>query len=128
MTREQLEQYITETYSVEAEHPWASSPDNTVFRHNGNRKWFALLMQIPRDKLGLPSQESIHVMNLKCDPRVIGSVRALPGVFPAYHMNKSNWITVVLDGSVDQEQLLWLLEQSYDLTNTKKHRTKAAGE
>ena len=51
MTRAELERYIFDTYSTEADHPWADAPGNAVFRHAGNRKWFALILDVPREKL-----------------------------------------------------------------------------
>ncbi len=109
-------QDIAEIYSTEAEYPWADSPDAAVFRHRGNRKWFALRMVIPRNRLGLPGEESIEILNVKCDPTAIGSFRAMPGVYPAYHMNKTHWLSVALDGSATEETIRLLLEISYRLT------------
>ena len=53
MNREELEAYILNHYSTEPDYPWADTPRAAVFRHAGNRKWFALVMEVPRDKLGL---------------------------------------------------------------------------
>ena len=67
----------------------------------------------------------IDVVNLKCDPILVGSFRGDAGIFPAYHMSKANWITVALDGSVPDEKLKMLLDLSYELTATKmKMKTK----
>ena len=82
MNRAELERYIAEGYSTQGENPWAQSPANTVFRHQHNRKWFALIMDIPREKLGLPGVGILSVVNVKCDPRLIGSFREEPGFFP----------------------------------------------
>lgn len=41
MNRKELERYIVETYNSEVEAPWVKYPDNTIFRHNDNQKWFA---------------------------------------------------------------------------------------
>lgn len=40
-----------------------------------NRKWFALVTTVPRSKLGLPGQQPVDIVNLKCDPILIGSLR-----------------------------------------------------
>ena len=116
MNRAELERYIAEIYSTQGEKPWAQSPTNTVFRHCHNRKWFAILMDILREKLGLPGEEIIPVVNVKCDARLIGSFREEPGIFPAYHMNKAHWLTIALDGSADEGKLKFLLDMSYELT------------
>ena len=116
MNRAELERYIAEVYSTLVESPWVQSPANTVFRHRHNRKWFAIIMDIPREKLGLPGEEILSVVNVKCDPRLIGSFREEPGILPAYHMNKAHWLTVALDGSAEDGKLKFLLDMSYELT------------
>lgn len=114
MDRTELEAYITETYSTAGEQPWMDT--NTVFRHSRNRKWFAVILDIPREKLGLSGSGILSVVNVKCDPRLIGSFREKPGIFPAYHMNKAHWLTLALDGSVEDGKLKFLLDMSYALT------------
>ena len=122
MNRAELTQYILEIYGTEPDHPWARYPNYEVFRHSGSRKWFALVMDIPRAKLGMPGEGAADIVNLKCDPRMTGSLRAEPGFFPAYHMNKESWITVSLDGAVLEEKLKALLELSYELTRPKPRK------
>lgn len=119
---EELARYIAEQYGADEEHLWASAPSYKVFRHQNNRKWFALIMDIPRCKLGLDGDEKIDILDLKCDPALIGSLRLEAGIFPAYHMNKGSWITVALDGSVEEETIKWLLDLSYQATAQKKRR------
>ena len=116
MTRLELAAYLTDTYSVTGEHLFARYPNFRVFRHEGNKKWFAVIMDIPRKKLGLTGDGEISVVNLKCDTRLIGSFRKEPGIFPGWHMNKAHWLTVALDGSVDDEKLKFLVDMSYELT------------
>ena len=125
MNREELEAYILNHYSTEPDYPWADTPRAAVFRHAGNRKWFALLMEVPREKLGLPGTEKLDIVNFKCDPILISSLRGETGIFPAYHMNKASWITASLDGSVPAETIKLLLDVSYELTKPKT-RKKAA--
>lgn len=108
--------YIKLTYDISPDFPWAKTPNAAVFRHPNNQKWFALIMDVPKKSLGLNSNEIIEIINLKCDPVMIDSLFLKNGFFPAYHMNKEHWITVLLDNSVHSEDLLFLLNQSYDLT------------
>ena len=108
--------WIQDAYSTEPEHPWADKPEFSVFRHASNKKWFALFMTVKASLLGLPGAEEVPVLNLKADPRLIGSQREKPGFFPAYHMNKEHWITAALDGSAPEDEIKILLAMSYDLT------------
>ena len=116
MNRSELEAYITEIYSTDGEHLFAKYPSFLVFRHNGNRKWFAVIMDIPRKNLGLSGDGEISVVNLKCDPILIGSFREETGIFPAWHMNKAHWLSVALDGTASDDSLMFLLDMSYELT------------
>ena len=116
MNRQELTAYLTGTYSVEGEHLFAKYPNFLVFRRNGNRKWFAVIMDIPRKNLKLPGEGEISVVNLKCDTRLIGSFREEPGIFPGWHMNKAHWLSVALDGTVEDEKIKFLVDMSYELT------------
>ena len=127
MDRKELEAYILHCYAAAPDYPWADMPRFAVFRHAGNRKWFALIMDVPRDKLGLPGTEKLDVVNFKCDPILLASLRGAAGIFPAYHMNKSSWITAALDGSVPAETIELLLDVSYELTRPKPRRKRGGG-
>ena len=127
MNREELESYILNHYSTEADYPWADTPRAAVFRHANNRKWFALMMEVPRGRLRLPGAEPLDIVNFKGDPILIASLRGEPGIFPAYHMNKASWITAALDGSVPAETIELLLDVSYELTKPKPRRKAAKG-
>ena len=116
MTRSELSAYLSDTYSCAGEHLFARYPSFQVFRHRGNKKWFAVIMDIPRKNLGLPGEGQIQVVNLKCDTRLIGSFREEPDIFPGWHMNKAHWLTVALDGTVDDEKIKFLVDMSYELT------------
>lgn len=111
-----LHNYIEETYGVTGEYPFAKDAATCVFRHQSNRKWFAVIMEIPRNKLGLSGDSLIPVVNVKCDTRLIGSFRQEKGIFPAYHMSKAHWLTLALDGTADEEKMKFLLDMSYELT------------
>ena len=117
--RENLDKYISEVYGVTAEFPWIQYPGFAVYRHGSNKKWFAVVMNLPMSKFGLSDDKTVDIVNLKFDPIMTGSLHNENGIFPAYHMNKSHWISVLLDGSVDDERLKWLLDISFDLTNSK---------
>jgi len=124
MNRRELETYIAQTYSTDAEYPWAAHPGYAVFRHSGNRKWFAVTMDIPREKLGMQGDGMIAVLNVKCGPVLTGSLLTEAGFFPAYHMSKTNWVSIALDGTVSAEEIQWLLETSYDLAAPRRKARK----
>ncbi len=122
MNRSQLDKYITDYYGVRAERLFEKNPGFQVYRHNDTKKWFAMIMDLPESILGLDGQKIIDVVNLKCDPILIGSLRLEHVFYPAYHMNKENWITVALDERVPDEKLRMLVDMSYELTRKKLRR------
>jgi len=128
MIREDLTAFILENYNAKQDYPWADYPNYTVFRHATNKKWFALIMDIPRSKLGMKGEKRLDVVNFKCDFKLIGSLLKAPGFFPAYHMNKASWITVALDGTVAGEKIKFLLDMSYELTSPKVRKRDSEDE
>ena len=82
-------------------------------------------MRLPAERLGIPGS-LLDVVNLKCDPLIIGSLLAEPGFFPAYHMNKERWITAILDDRIPDALLVALIGQSYALTAPKIRRRPEA--
>ena len=86
-------------------------PEYEVFRHYASKKWFALVMSVPKPKLGLQEEDTLDAVNVKCDRVLIGAVHTEPGFFPA--MNKESWITTALDGRVSDENINMLLELSF---------------
>ena len=123
MDRETVIRYIAETYGAAPEYLWSDSPDACIFRHGDNRKWFAIIMNVHRGKLGLPGEDSVDLMNMKCGPLLSGSFAGRPGILPAWHMNKTHWIGVLLDGPAGEADIRELLDLSFSLT-AKKERAK----
>ncbi len=114
MTREEVFSYVKSAYDILPDYPWQD--ENAVLRHPENRKWFAVVLAAKRESLGLLGEGTLELLNLKCDPLLLGSIRSEPGFFPAYHMNKEKWVSAALDGSASEEKILALLDESYALT------------
>lgn len=127
MTGEELAAYISDQYGVLPDHPFPRDEVSAVFRHPGSRKWFALYMRVPYRTLGMRREGSAEILNIKCDPLLIGSLRGKPGFLPAYHMNKDKWVTVLLDGFSSPEDIAALLALSYRLTSPKPPRGRKTG-
>ncbi len=112
-------EYIKNTYGCEAEYLWEGD-DGAAIRNPHNKKWFAVLMHgISKRKLGIDCDEKVSVLNLKCDPIFSYSVVDNERIFRGYHMNKEHWISILLDGSVPQDELFYLIDLSYNLIDKK---------
>lgn len=121
--RERIMRYAQDRYGTEPEYLWRKYPNYAIFRHPASKKWFAAIMDIPRRCLELDGDELVDVMDVKCGPVLVGSLLAQDGYFPAYHMSKSSWVSVILDDTVPDEDIYPLLELSYDSVAPKRKRT-----
>ena len=119
MTRQELTDYIFDAFSVEPDYPFSRDDVTCVFLHTDNRKWFGIMMKIPYRTLGMNRDGETDIVNIKCDPVLMGSLRGKPGFRPAYHMNKDKWITILLDGSAGREEVTALVDMSFRMTETK---------
>lgn len=117
MNRNELFARVSQRYGTTPEYPWPRWPDHAVLRHAGNRKWYAIVMNVPAERLGLESEEMVDVMNVKVDPDDVSALQLAEGILPAYHMNKEHWISVLIESGIPDEMLLDLLETSHRLTS-----------
>ena len=69
--------------------------------------------------IGVSATGQIDVVNLKCDVNIVPSMWEQKGIFPAYHMNKEHWNTVILDGTVPDDEIRRMIAESYDLVVKK---------
>ncbi len=109
-------QYVNKKYNTKPEFLWRRFPNNAVLRHKGSLKWYAALLTIDKRKLGLNEEGAVDILDLKCDPMTISALIDKRTFFPGYHMNKTHWITVLLDGSLKDKYLFSLIDQSYEIS------------
>ena len=95
MTKQHFLEYCLTTYNTSPDYPFDEDFETAVLRHGENRKWYALVMRVSRRKFGFDSDEVIDVVNLKLPTEMFGSF-GTADVYPAYHMNKLHWISVLL--------------------------------
>lgn len=116
----QIIKYIKEKYNDDLEFLWEKYDDCAIWRNKSNNKWYGLLMTITEKKLGLKSNKEIEVLNLKYQKDEINKVVDNKGIFPGYHMNKRSWISIILDGTVDNKYIKELIDNSYILSGGNK--------
>ena len=120
MTKQSFLSYCLTTYGTSPDYPFDEDFETAVLRHADNRKWYAIVMKVSR-KFGFDGDEVIDVVNLKLPTEMFGSFGAVDGVYPAYHMNKLHWISVLLpDAPSDIVQ--FLVNASFEITNDKIKR------
>lgn len=106
------------------EAPWEDDPDSITFKTKLSKKWFAIMMRIPADRLGLKGRNLIDVANIKLPPDKINALIDNVHYFRAYHMNKVHWMSVKLDKDSDISEFLSLAEISYSLAEKKNADNK----
>ena len=109
--------HVQENYEDQLEYLWEKSPDTAVLRHDDNQKWYAVLMKISWEKLDKSREGQVEVVNLKHDQ--VADLLLEKGIYPAFHMNKRYWLSLPLDDTLSDEQVLELFERSWFLTSKK---------
>ena len=123
MTKQQFFNYCLNTYGTSPDYPFDEDFETAVLRHTDKRKWYAIVMRVSRRKFGLDSDEVIDVVNLKLPTEMFGSFGAADGVYPAYHMNKLHWISVLLPDAPD-DMARFLVNVSFEATKSPKKKSK----
>ena len=123
MTKQQFLECCLNTYGTSQDYPFDEDFETAVLRHVDNRKWYAIVMRVSRSKFGFDSDEVIDVVNLKLPTEMFGSFGAADGVYPAYHMNKLHWISVLLPDS-HEDVIQFLVNVSFEATKDKRKRKK----
>ena len=123
MTKQEFLEYCHNTYGTSPDYPFDEDFETAVLRHADTRKWYALVMRVSRRKFGFDSDEVIDVANLKLPTEMFGSFGAADGVYPAYHMNKLHWISVLLPDA-SEDLIRFLVNVSYEATKDKRKRRK----
>lgn len=105
--------YVRDTYGDELEYLWRTFPDNAVWRRKDTGKWYGAALTVSRRKLGLKSDELAEIIDLRCPPEELKELVDGKIYFSGWHMNKKNWYTIILDGSVGMEELCHRVDRSY---------------
>lgn len=123
--REDILQYVHEKYKTEPEYLWRRFPRYTVLRRGDNHKWYGIIMDVPRENLGLHGKERVDILNVKLsDPSYADMLTRQEGYFKGYHISRGNWISVLLDGTVAMKDIQSLIDESFIVTSKKYRRAK----
>ena len=115
MTKQEFFELCSSSYLTLPDYPFDEDFETAVFRHVDNRKWYAIAMRVSRRKFGFDSDEVIDVVNLKLPTEMFGSFGAADGIYPAYHMNKLHWISVLLP-DVSEDIVQFFVNVSFEAT------------
>lgn len=116
LTREDIFKHVKENYGTSPDYPFQKFPNYAALRHESNGRWYGLIMNVPSEKLGLDGNDIIDVLNLKCPPEISDSLRNGKNILHGYHMDKENWVSLVLERTDSKGEIYKLIEQSFNLT------------
>ena len=119
MTKQEFLEHCLNTYGTAPDYPFDDWMESAVLRHVDNKKWYAIALRVSRRKFGFDSDEVIDVVNLKLPIEMFGLFDAADGVYPAYHMNKLHWMSVLLPDAPD-DAVQFLVNVSFEATKAKK--------
>ena len=118
--REEIFSYVRSKYGSDIEYLWRRYPNYAVFRHKDNLKWYGVVMDVSRNKLGLHGKETVDILNVKADSTQLADIlRQREGFFTAFHMGGPKWISILLDGTVPLEEIRGWIDMSYEETASK---------
>ena len=147
---------VRKAFGDDVEYTFPKNPDIGVFRDAPTQKWYGIVMAVskarlerlsaekfakdrgeklrpekkakgstPQDNDAHPADE-VEVLNVKLDPVKIPLLEKADGFHPCYHMNRKHWITVVLDGTVSDDYIMELIEESHALSIRKAKSSGAS--
>lgn len=114
--KEKILKYVKDKYNTEPIAPWKEYP--TFYTLNKkNKKWYGLIMTIPYKTLSIEKDGMVDVINIKLNSDKIKNIIDKINFFPAYHMNKKYWITILLTSNIDMKIITDLIDESFNLVS-----------
>ncbi len=118
-----LTAYMIRTYGDSLEFLWKKFPQNAIWRRKDTGKWYGLLAALPMKRLIGTSDTQVEIINLRIPPEELLKRIDYKSCFPAYHMSKHNWITILLNDTIPIDDICRRIDRSYQLAvDTGKKR------
>ena len=108
--------HIYETYERIPEFLWPNIPSYAAYRLKGTKKWFAVMGRVPRYKLDPDASDrgDVEVINVKADSGKINEILTVKGYYPAFHMNKKCWVSIILDDTIPDDEIQNRIRDSFE--------------
>lgn len=92
-----------------------------VFRYKKNKKWYALLMNINKSNLDKSNKdEYVDVINVRINEADKEKIINNKNIYPSYHMNKKKWVSIILDDSMKDEEIMEFIDFSRNFMINKR--------
>ena len=113
MTLAEIEDYILSSFEATTDHSFEGDPTVTIFRRLDNNQRFAATKNIGCRSVNVERAGRIDILNVSVNPRLVATLREREGFRPAWRMNRNKWVTILLDGTVPDEEIRSYLDMSY---------------
>ena len=109
---------IYEKYNVTPEFLWEKFPNDGVFRNKRSKKWFGIIMNIDKSKIISKESGEIEILNVKLDDEVEKYLKQ-KGIYPSYHLSKKSWVSIILDDTLSDNEIMKLINISFESSDVK---------
>ena len=109
--KDRILNFVINKYNNKLENLWPDTPDCGIIRHADNKKWYFVLMNININKIVANSNKNEFIIVLRSNKE-----KDNINIFPGFHMNKKNWITIILDDRLNDKEIFELIKESFELT------------
>ena len=113
-----IAELIKQKYNVNPEFLWEKAPGDAAFRNQNSNKWFGLIMNPDKSKIVPSEKGQIEILNVKLDDEVKTYLNK-KGIYPSYHLSKKNWVTIILDDTLTDDEIMNLVDISYEISDKK---------
>ena len=113
-----ISKMIKDKYNVLPEYLWDTDPGFGVFRNSISNKWFGIIMNISKNKIVGKDNKEIEILNVMLKDKTEYYLN-INGIYKAYHMNKKNWVSIILDDTLLDDEIVNLIDISYAAANKK---------
>lgn len=121
-----IAEQIKKKYGTNPEFEWEKFPGFATFKTPISKKWYGIIMNLDKSKIKKGTKGEVEIINIKLEPKEIEELLKKDGFYPAYHMNKKNWITIILDNTLSDKDIMTLIDKSYNLSEGRDYKEKCA--
>ena len=109
-----INKYINDKYNDEPNFLWKKFPSYAVYRNKNNNKWYSIIMNVDLSKLKAGFGE-VEILNVKLDKEKVLELLKQKEFYQAYHMHKTDWISIILNDTIDDYTIMKLIDRSFNL-------------
>jgi len=110
-----INEFIINKYGINPEFLWEKFPSYAIYRKT--KKWFALIGNVSLNKIDKNSnlENEVELINIKVSEKEVDTILSKKGYYEAYHMNKRNWVSIILDDTLSDSEIEEMIINSYNI-------------